>query len=61
MIHTVPLNNEFDVLTKETSRGETNKNCSDKIAGSERYMSSEEFRKRVIEKVNKFCDIHGVL
>jgi pyridoxal/pyridoxine/pyridoxamine kinase len=25
------------------------------------YISSEEFRKRIFEKVNKFCDKHGIL
>jgi len=25
------------------------------------YMPSEEFRKRAFEKVNKFCDTHGIL
>jgi len=27
----------------------------------EGYMSSVEFRKRAFEKVNKFCDRHGIL
>jgi hypothetical protein len=25
------------------------------------YISGEDFRKRSIEKVNKFCDKHGIL
>jgi hypothetical protein len=64
MVHTVHLNDEFDVkeLPKETSRGEVNvRNRYDRNVESGRYMSSEEFRKRAIEKVNKFCDKHGVL
>jgi len=32
-----------------------------KSVAPEGYMSSEEFRKRAFEKVNKFCDTHGIL
>jgi len=64
MVHTVYLNNEFDVeeLPKATSREKLNyKNGYDKNAETGRYISSGEFRKRAIEKVNKFCDKHGIL
>ena len=64
MVHTVQLNNETDVkeLSKETNCEKVNlKNGFDKNVELGRYMSSEEFRKRTIEKVNKFCDKHGIL
>ena len=64
MVHTVHLNSEFEVreLSEETSRKKVNlKNRYDKNVESGRYMSCEEFRKRAIEKVNKFCDKHGIL
>jgi hypothetical protein len=64
MVHTVHLNDEFDVkeLPKKTSCGVANfKNRYDKNIALGRYISSEEFRKRAIEKVNKFCNKHGIL
>ena len=64
MLHTVHINNDFDVneLSKETRPEKVNvKNRYDKIIESGRYMSSKEFRKRAIEKVNQFCDRHGIL
>jgi hypothetical protein len=62
MVHTVHWNDEFDVeeLPKEISHGGV-KNRYDRNVELGRYMSSEEFRKRSIEKVNKFCDKHGIL
>ena len=57
MVQTVHWDNEFDV--KEISHG--GKNRYDRNVEYGRYMSSEEFRKRAIEKVNKFCDKHGIL
>ena len=61
MVHAVYWNNEFDVkeLPKEISHGGENR--YDRNVESGRYMSSEEFRKRAIEKVNQFCDKHGIL
>ena len=64
MLHTVQINNEFDIkeLSKGKSREKVNlKNRSEKVIESGRFFSSEEFRKRAIEKVNKFCDKHGIL
>ena len=64
MMHTAHLNNEFDVkeLSKETSRDKVNfKNRYGKNVESGRFISSEEFRERAMEKVNKFCDKHGIL
>jgi hypothetical protein len=64
MIHTIQLNNELDIkeLSKETNLGKGNiKNRYDKNVETGRYMSSLEFRKRATEKVNKFCDKHGIL
>ena len=64
MVHTVNLNNEFEVkeLSKKTSRERANlNNHHDKYVESGRYMSSIDFKKRALEKVNKFCDKHGIL
>jgi hypothetical protein len=36
-------------------------NPSEENVAPEGYMSSEEFRKRAFEKVNNFCDKHGIL
>ena len=63
MVHTLHLDDEFDVkeLPNEISHGINLKYRYDRYVVSERYMSSEEFRKRAIEKVNNFCDKHGIL
>ena len=55
MVHTIYNNDEIDVkkLPKEKNR------YNNVMSGV--YVSSEEFRKRAIEKVNKFCDKHGIL
>jgi len=63
MIHTVYLDNEYvaemkNVHYKQDVRFE-NSVVSD--IAPEEYMTSEEFRKRAIAKVNKFCDEHGLL
>ena len=67
MIHTIHLNDEYvDVkeLLKEIRRykqGVHFANPSDDNVVPVGYMSSEEFRKRAFEKVNTFCDKHGIL
>jgi hypothetical protein len=61
MVHTVHWDDEIDVieLPKEISHGGGNRYGRNVELG--KYMSSEEFRKRAIDKVNKFCDKHGIL
>jgi len=64
MVRTVYLNNEFDIkeLSKETSREKINfTNCYGENVEYGRYISSAEFRKQAIKKVNNFCDKHGIL
>ena len=64
MIHTVHLRDEY-MDTQEAGHYKSkrirfeNLSCDD--AMPEGYISSEEFRKRSFEKVNKFCDQHGIL
>ena len=63
MVCTLNLTGTIDVgeLPKEICHGGTNfKNRYDRNTVSGRYMSTEEFRKRTREKVNKFCDKHGI-
>ena len=64
MVRTAYLNNEFDIkeLSKETSREKVNfiDRHGENIE-SGRYISSVDFRKQALEKVNKFCDKHGIL
>jgi len=63
MVHVV-YNDDVEVneLSKEIRNVGVNfKNHFDRNVESERYMSSKEFRKHAIEKVNKFCDKHGIL
>ena len=58
------LNDEIDVkkIPKEISHnGVILKNRYNSHFESGIYMSSVEFRKRAIDKVNKFCDKHGIL
>ena len=60
----VYLNNELGVkeLSKEKSCEKVNSTSRyGKSIETGRYMSSLEFRKKAIEKVNKFCDKHGIL
>ena len=64
MVHTMNLTDTIDVeeFPKEISHGGINlKNRYNRNTVSGIYMSSEEFRKRAREKVNKFCDKHGIL
>jgi histidinol phosphatase-like PHP family hydrolase len=64
MVHKIQLDNELDIkeVSKETSREKVNIiNHYGNNVESRRYMPSVEFRKRAIEKVNKFCDKHGIL
>ena len=67
MIHTIHLNDEYtDVrnLLMEIRRfkhGVHFENSSNGNAVPEGYMSGEDFRERAFEKVNKFCDKHGIL
>ena len=67
MIHTVYLDDEF-VEVKEfpeemldRKRGVRAETHVFDNAVPEEYMTSEEFRKQAIIKVNKFCDKHGIL
>ena len=68
MIHTVHLNDKYmgikellEVIRcqKQGVRFE-NHSIVDNVV-PEGYMTSEEFRKRAIVKVNTFCDKHGIL
>ena len=60
MIH---LNNEYVDVKKvcRYKRGVRFENPVDSNVVPEGYMTSEEFRKRAFEKVNKFCNKHGIL
>ena len=64
MIHAVHLDDEY-IDTKEVDRYKPERvrfeNFSRDNAMLEGYISSEEFRKRAFEKVNKFCEKHGIL
>jgi len=59
---------ESDVVTVEDKIRVTKLNGSatgkpvhnDRQAPPEGYMTAEEFRKRAIIKVNRFCDCHGI-
>ena len=62
MIHTIHLNDEYvgvRELLKEIRRQKQGVRFDG--ATPDGYMSSEAFRKRAIEKVNNFCNKHGIL
>ena len=63
MIHTIHLNDEY-VDTKEIDRYKAERDRFESFPCDimpEGYISSEEFRKRAFEKVDKFCDKYGIL
>jgi len=63
MIHKVYWDNE-QVILKEKPRYKCEagfENTANDIIAPEGYMTSEDFRKLAIAKVNKFCDKHGLL
>ena len=64
MTHTAHLKDKVKVkeFPKEISRGRIYfQNCFDSDITLVSVMTSEEFRKHAIEKVNKFCDKHGII
>ena len=64
MVRMIHLNDEIDIkeLPEEMILdGVDLKNRFRRDFESGIYISSEEFRKRAIDKVNKFCDNHGIL
>ena len=64
MIKNAPLNNELDIkeLSELTNHEKVYlKTRFGKSVHSNRYITSNEFKKRAIEKVKKFCDTHGIL
>ena len=67
MIHTVHLDDEYvnvKKILKEIHRQEQGvhfENPATNGTAPEGYMTSEEFRKRAIIKVNSFCDKNGIL
>ena len=68
MVQMAQINDELDVkeLPKEISLRGVNKGGNlnkpfSKGVHKERYISSDDFRKRAIKKVHKFCDKHGIL
>ena len=65
MIHTVHLDDRYSNLLREIRSQEQGVRfeyhlVSDNV-NQEEYMTSEEFRKRAIVKVDKFCKKHGIL
>jgi len=67
MIHTVHLDDEYvnvKELLKEIHSQKQGVRFDNHIkngAAHNEYMTSEEFRKHAITKVNKFCDKNGIL
>ena len=67
MIHTVHLDDEYvnvKKILKEINRQEQGvrfEKPSMNGTAPEGYMTSDEFRKRAITKVNTFCNKHGIL
>jgi len=67
MIHTVHLDDEY-IDVKKILEEISNQKQGVRFEGSatnnvapEEYMTSEEFRKQAIIKVNSFCEKHGIL
>jgi len=67
MIHTIHLDDEYvnvKKILKEIYRQEQGvrfENQATNGAVKKGYMTSEEFRKRAIIKVNSFCEKNGIL
>ncbi|MCL1934667.1 MAG: hypothetical protein FWF53_12745 [Candidatus Azobacteroides sp.] len=67
MVHTVHLDDEYINVKKlleeiyRQKEGVRFENPTANDAVPEGYMTSDEFRKQAIIKVNTFCDKHGIL
>jgi len=64
MVHTIYLDDAYaDVrkLLKEIRRYKQGVTFDVDSVVTEGYITSDEFRKRAMEKVNSFCDKHGIL